>query len=320
MKERVPTKPRTYRKLARKEYLKVAKQKRPSRHQKRKAIKKQLNYLKRNLSHIAKLVELGASLDSLNKKQYKMLLVTTEVYRQQSWLAEHKKQSISDRLVSLSQPHIRPIVRGKAGKPVEFGPKLSVSCCEGYVFLDRISWDNFNESGDLKSQIEAYYNFRGYYPQSVHVDRIYRSRENRAWCKERGIRLSGPPLGRPPAHVSVEQKKQAIVDEKIRNSIEGKFGQAKRRFSLNRVMAKLSHTSETAIAITFLVMNLSTWLRWFFCAFFCLEPQTTPFSALIIVKSYLWTDFRPDKLMSATALNPLSIFLLRSRTYSASPI
>jgi hypothetical protein len=50
------------------------------------------------------------------------------------------KKSISDRIVSLSQPHIRPIVRGKAGKPVEFGAKLSVSCCDGYVFLDRISW------------------------------------------------------------------------------------------------------------------------------------------------------------------------------------
>lgn len=173
VKQRVSSKPRTYRKLARKDYLKVAKQKRPSRSQKQKAVKKQLQYIKRNLSHIAKLVELGASLGSLNKKQYKMLLVV-ELYRQQSWLAEHQKSSISDRIVSLSQPHIRPIVRGKAGKPVEFGAKLSVSCCEGYVFLDRISWDNFNESGDFKSQIEAYYNLTGYYPQSVHVDRIYR--------------------------------------------------------------------------------------------------------------------------------------------------
>jgi transposase, IS5 family len=319
VKQRVSSKPRTYRKLARKEYLKVARAKRPSRNQKRKAVKKQLQYIKRNLSHITKLVELGASLDSLNKKQYKMLLVATEVYRQQSWLAEHKKQSISDRIVSLSQPHIRPIVRGKAGKPVEFGAKLSVSCCEGYVFLDRISWDNFNESGDLKSQIEAYYNLTGYYPQSVHVDRIYRSRENRAWCKERGIRISGPPLGRPPAHVSNEKKKQAREDEKIRNTIEGKFGQAKRRFSLNRVMAKLSHTSQTAIAITFLVMNLSTWLRRVFSAFLCQKSKTTPVYRLLIIFYYLWTQFNQFQLMSATALNSSLIFLSRSRTYSASP-
>lgn len=70
---------------------------------------------------------------------------------------------IEDRIVSLSQPHIRPIVRGKARKPVDFGAKLSASGFEGYVFLDRMSCDNFNESGDLKAQIEAYYAFTGYY-------------------------------------------------------------------------------------------------------------------------------------------------------------
>ena len=75
--------------------------------------------------------------------------------------------------MSISQPHIRPIVTGKACKPVEFGAKLSVSCFDQYVFLDHPSWDNFNESGDLKKQVEEYKNFTGYYPSSVHVDKIY---------------------------------------------------------------------------------------------------------------------------------------------------
>lgn len=145
----------------RKDYLKVPKQRRPSRNQKTKAIKKQLQYIKRSLSQIEQLKELGADLGSLNKRQYKMLLVVTEVYRQQHWLAEHKKQSISDRIVSLSQPHQDPIVRGKAGKPVEFGAKLSASYFERYVFLERLSWDKFNESGDFKAPIEAYYKFTG---------------------------------------------------------------------------------------------------------------------------------------------------------------
>ncbi len=109
------------------------------------------------------------------------------------------------------------------------------------------------------------------YPESVHVDRIYRTRSNRAFCKERGIRISGPPLGRPPAFVSNEKKKQAQQDETVRNAIEGKFGVSKRRFNLNRVMAKLPHTSPTAIAITFLVMNLSTLLRQVFCLFLCFQ-------------------------------------------------
>ena len=111
--------------------------------------------------------------------------------------------------MSLNQPHIRPLVRGKARQSVEFGAKLSASYFDGYVFLDHISWDNFNESADLKKQVEGFKNDIGYYPESVHVDQIYRTRENRVLCKKRGIKMSGPPLGRPPANVSKEQKRQA---------------------------------------------------------------------------------------------------------------
>ena len=116
----------------------------------------------------------------LKNRQYKTLLVVKEVDRQQLELLQKNQQSIEDRIVSLSQPQSRPIVRGKAGKPVEFGAKLSASCFEEYVFVDRISWDNFNESGDLKAQIEAYRSFTGYYPESVDVDKIYRTSDNRA--------------------------------------------------------------------------------------------------------------------------------------------
>ena len=301
LKGQIPKKPRTYRNVARKDYLLIAKQRRPSRKKKRQAIKKQLQYIKRNLAHVEQLIESGATLERLNKKQYKTLLVLTEVYRQQQWLFDNNKQSIEDRIVSLSQPHIRPIVRGKAGKSVEFGAKLSASCFEGYVFLDRMSWDNFNESGDLKAQVEAYHSFTGYYPESVHADRIYRTKENRAWCKERGIRISGPPLGRPPAHVSKEKKRQAWEDERIRNAIEGKFGQGKRRFGLNRIMAKLDNTSQTAIAIAFLVMNLSTWLRQVFCVFLCRAGKTTPILGLKIIQNYIYRGLTQEKLILSRA-------------------
>ena len=293
-------KPRTYRDIARKDYLVIAKQRRPTRIKIRKAIRKQLQYIKRNLGYIEQFLEDGASLESLSNKQYKMLLVVTSVYSQQLEMYKNKKQSIEDRIVSLTQPHVRPIVRGKAGKNVEFGAKLSASCRDGYVFLDRISWDNFNESGDLKNQVEAFKKSTGAYPESVHVDKIYRTRENRAWCKERGIRISGPPLGRPPKNVSKEQKKQALEDEKIRNSIEGKFGLGKRRFSLGRVMAKLPHTSQTAIAITFLVINISTWLLRFYKGFLCLFLEKTSFVEIYIINNYHYRDNKQQKLMLLT--------------------
>jgi IS5 family transposase len=98
--------------------------------------------------------------------------------------------------------------------------------------------------------------------------------------------MSGPPLGRPPVNVSKEKKKQDLEAEKIRNCIEGKFGQAKRRFSLGRVMAKLANTSETAIAVTFLVMNLSTHLSRLFYAFLCLFLKTKPFFSFLIIQTY----------------------------------
>jgi IS5 family transposase len=170
------------RNIARKDYLLVAKKRRPTVKERTKAIKQQLQYIKRNLSHIQQLIELGVSLSELSNRQYKMLLVVAEIHRQQLWLYENKKQKIEDRIVSLTQPHIRPIIRGKAGKKTEFGAKLSASCYDGYVFLDHISWDNFNESCDLKSVVEDFKTYTGYYPESVHVDKIYRTRENRAWC------------------------------------------------------------------------------------------------------------------------------------------
>ena len=199
LKGKLKEKPRTYREIARKDYLKIAKQRRPATKKRQKVIRKQLQYIKRNLGYIEQFLEEGASLKSLSKKQYKMLLVVGEVYRQQLEMYENKKQSIEDRIVSLSQPHIRPIVRGKAGKNVEFGAKLSASCQDGYVFLDRISWDNFNESRDLKTQVEEYKNRTEFYPESAHADKIYRTRENRAWCKARNIRMSGPPKGKTPS-------------------------------------------------------------------------------------------------------------------------
>jgi transposase, IS5 family len=267
IKGKAKVKPKTYRNRARKEYLLVAKKRRVTRNERRKAIKKQLQYIRRNLETIEKMSD-EVGLEALSKRHYRMLLIVAEVNRQQSYMYENNENRIDDRIVSLTQPHIRPIVRGKSGTPVEFGAKLSASYVNGYIFLDRISWNNFNESGDLINQVESFKQYTGAYPESVHADKIYRTKLNRSWCKEKGIRLSGVKLGRPPKTISKEAKKQARLDEAVRNCIEGKFGEAKRRFSLNRVMTKLANTSETAIAISFFVMNLSALLRQFFVFFY----------------------------------------------------
>jgi IS5 family transposase len=262
--------PRTYRRKARRDFLLFIKRKKPSRKQIRAARRKQLGYLGRNLRAIDQLLALpdALPLHCLGRRLYKGLLVCREVYRQQKEMHDTNSFRVDDRIVSISQPHVRPIKRGKAGRDTEFGAKLTLGLVEGFSFVDRLSWDNYNESQDLQGQIESYRERLGCYPESVHVDKIYRTRDNRAYCKARGIRISGPPLGRPRKDVPVAEKKQAREDELVRNAVEGKFGQCKRRFSLGRVMTKLASASQAQISLTFLVANLERAWRLLFCLLF----------------------------------------------------
>jgi len=260
------SRPRTYRIKARRKFLAFSKKKKPGWKAVRRAKRQQLGFLRRNLKEIDRLLEHAGALplSCLSRRMYKNLLVCCEVYRQQFEMFENHAYRVADRIVSISQPHVRPIKRGKAGRETEFGAKLSLSVVDGFSFVDRLCWDNYNEGTDLIEQIETYRRRLGVYPESVHVDKIYRTRANRAFCKQHGIRLSGPPLGRPPKHVSIEDKQQARTDEAIRQRVEGKFGQAKRRFGLGRIMAKLASTSAAQISLSFLVMNLEQALRLFF--------------------------------------------------------
>jgi transposase, IS5 family len=255
-------KPRTYRECARRDYLRCAKNKRLGLKGFYKGRKKQLQYLSRNLRSIKKLLE-EVDLGVLPRGSYRSLLVATEVLRQQAEMQRTKRHSISGRIVSLAQPHVRPIVRGKSGTPVEFGAKISVSVVDGFTYVDRISWEAYNESGDLPGQIESYRSRYGRYPESVHADKIYRTRSNHEYCKARGIRMSGPRLGRPPTDQEIRKavQRQTREDERKRVEVEGKFGEVKRVYGLDRVRTKRADTSETTIMMAVMVMNLSKILR-----------------------------------------------------------
>lgn len=256
-------KPRTYRKAARKKFTAIIAQKRVSHKKRRSAIDFQLNCVRRNLTSINKLKEC-APLSLLRPNLYKDLLVLDTLYRQQQEMFDQKKHSVDDRIVSIQQPHIRPIVRGKAGAFTEFGAKLSISLVDGWSFVDTISFDAYNEGGELERQINTYKERFGYYPESVHADKIYKNRVNRKFCQELGIRLSGPKLGRPTKDLD-KLKAQRVVqyrDEGIRNAVEGRFGVGKRRYCLDKIMAKLKTTAETTIALIFMVMNLERGLSW----------------------------------------------------------
>jgi IS5 family transposase len=254
-------KPRTYRENARKNYLRTAKKRKKKAGEIKKTIGKQLRFICRDLKHIEALLE-KSSLELLSNYQYKCLLVIKELYRQQKEMYDKGSRSVDNRIVSISQPHVRPIVRGKASAQVEFGAKISLSVVNGYSRIEDLRWNNYNESVDFKEHVVRYKKRYGCYPESICVDQIYRTRNNIKYCKENNIRISGPKLGRPPKEldksIDIKLEKQDLRD---RVAVEGKFGEGKRKYGLSRIMAKLSETSESVIGTTILIMNLEKKLR-----------------------------------------------------------
>lgn len=244
------TKPRNYREVARKEYLKTAQKKSKTRKEIRSANGKQLSYLRRNIASINRILDASQSIP-FNQKQYKYWLVIQHVFQQQEYMHTQRTHSVDDRIVSIHQPHVRPIVRGKSNAKVEFGAKVNVALVDGITFLDDHDWNAYNESTRLEASVEKHKQRYHHYPEYVLADKIYCTRANRAYLKARGIKLKGKPLGRPA--------KEALsnhVSPGERNPIEGKFGQAKTGYGLDRIKARLANTSESWVASIILVLNL----------------------------------------------------------------
>lgn len=252
------------RRKARSKYLRIAKQKKPKAKRLRAAVGEQLNYVASNIEVIGELL-IQTGLDILQEKRLTRLMTICELVRQQSKMYTGNTRSVENRIVSLRQPHIRPIVRGKSGVKYEFGQKLAFSVVEGYTFIEKQSFDNFNEGVTLIDSVERYRQTHGNYPEVVQADQIYRNRANLAYCKERGIRLSGPRLGRPGKDADTDRETE-YRDRCERNIVEGRNGMAKRRFGLDLIMAYLPDTSLTEAAFAVLCMNahLRILLRLFF--------------------------------------------------------
>ena len=269
-------KPRTYRQVARSEWLSFSKKKKKSKKEIRKFLGKQLHYLRRNLDHITSLLDDIELLESQKKnslgvksafpqkfpatrRDQKIYWVIQHIYEQQKFMYDQKVHKHPDRIVNIYQPYVRPIPRGKDKAGTEFGAKISASEIDGMSRVEHISWDNFNESQDLELQIELFKQTYGHYPELLLADRIYLNRTNRKLLKKKGIRIVGKPLGRPPKEqLSAYQKRKRKKERNQRNLIEGKFGQAKNAYGLNNIQAKRSDTSESWIGAIFFIMNLIT--------------------------------------------------------------
>ena len=257
-------------KKARKSYLSLAKSKKWTEAKCRTAIGDQLRCIQQATK---RLEELEVLVPDYEKRfpawLHRRLEMIPLVYAQQKGMYDNHTHTCEDRIVSLEQPHVRPIQRGKRPNPTEFGQKLHLSVVDGFTYLEQTCWSNFNEGCDLAAVVADYYRKFGCYPEAVLADKIYQTRANRAFCKETGIRLTGPALGRPKAgEADRKQKRQMYKDACDRNAVEGRNGNAKRRFGLDLIAAKLDETAKTEAALILTAMNaahrLARWLLRFF--------------------------------------------------------
>ena len=248
--------PRMYKDKARQQYLTVAKKKKKTKKDIRKGLRRQLQYVCRDIKYINKLLEEHTSLKKvLDERDWKILQVIHEVYRQQQEMYNEDKRTIEHRIVSLYQPHVRPMPRGKDRVQTEFGSKQLVMLKDGYAHVHTINWDNFNEGTQLKQCAEAYKEIYGCYPEKISADALFGNRSNREFLKEKGIRFVGKQLGRPPKMTHAEKRK--LQKEMAgRNEIEGKFGQGKNAYGLQKIKARMKATSESWVMSIYFIMNL----------------------------------------------------------------
>lgn len=266
--------PRTYRQTARKYFLRFAKRKNKPANIIRKARRQQLNYLKRNLKHLDLLITKYQNRRQrlrlpFGHRDLRILWATRLMYDQQLKMHDEKTQRIEDRIVSIYQPYVRPMVRGKAKAKVEFGAKLDISLQDGYAFIETLSWDAFNECNDLQKAAENYKKRYGYYPAHIIADAIYHTRENKKWCTDNHIKLIGKQLSKTAlSKMTAKERKAHKQKHNSRNGVEGKFGQGKKGYELNEIRARYGNTSKSWIGAIIFVMNILNFAGRSFLPFF----------------------------------------------------
>ena len=193
------------------------------------------------------------------------MVALIKMFHRQEERFSKKLRTCADRIISIFQPHVRPIVRGKAKAKVEFGAKIGLGAVAGFSFVDHISRPSYNEASDLKRQIDLYKERYGYYPKEIEADKIYLNKENRKILEDLHIVCHCTPLGRPPKNADPEKEIARGKASASRDEVEGSFETAKRVYRANNIRAKLEDTSESWIASCYFAKNIKKFLSVLLC-------------------------------------------------------
>ena len=226
-----------------KDRLAYAKQRKPKKSATRRMQRRLLGLLGKIISQWNSLCRQYAPLISLTAEQQKRIMAIKEVYRQQT---DHfNKKEVKHRIVSIDCPYIRPIVRGKENKRVEFGAKVNNIQIDGISFIEHHSFEAFNEGTRLKQCVEYQQSLTGVPVTRIGMDTIYANNENRKYCTENSITTNfvrkGPRPKDEPAEISSARR---IIGNLRATVMEGSFGNQKQHYGVGRIAAR-NRRSET---------------------------------------------------------------------------
>ncbi len=167
-------------------------------------------------------------------------IIEKVLVQQQEWYTTKEKPK--DLIVSIDKSYIRPIVRGKETKRVEFGAKVNTVQIDGINFIERLSFDAFNEGIRLQSAIYMAQSLARTKTKAVSGDNIYATNANRAYCRQNGIQTSFVPKGRPSKDAKEQKQLRQILSKERATRMEGSFGTEKQHYGLDRIKARTEKT------------------------------------------------------------------------------
>ena len=253
---------RTVRRVARKVYLKFQKTKKKSKQLIRKTRNQMIRYVKRNIRQLETVLEKAVALKEWKREQIEVHLKTAKkILEQQVYMATTRGRQVANRIVSFHWPDVRPIIRGKDGKSVEFGPKAHVALIDGYACLDDLRYEAYHEGNELEASLKNHQDRFGIEPKMVLADQLYATRKNRAFLEEQEIEHAFKRVGRPPKEPTEEARKKRRRFKKKqgeRNHIEGTFGHLKSRFNLGTIKWRVVDGERMQVGLGLVAFNLHT--------------------------------------------------------------
>ena len=180
----------------------------------------------------------------LTVREKNNLSIITKMYRQQKnhFRSGDARESIPDRIVSISKPYVRPIVRGKEARNVEFGAKSNNILVDGISFIEKLSFNAFNEGTRLPHCIKMHKRLFGVDVKKIGGDSSYAGNTNRELCTSNGIHTSFVQKGKR----AKEKREKDFVREDLARvratTMEGSFGTQKEHYSMRRIKARMKMT------------------------------------------------------------------------------